>query len=554
MKPHSLDTTLLRKRILDLLVLPFVFYSFWFFLLSYPALLVFNTHFLSDLKDGAVNLWILWWFNEAVTQPHLSLWHTTFIHYPYGMSLVGSVRDLFNAASAFFLLKHLTLAQTYNAIVVFSFVSSGMTLFWLAYRISACVWSSLVAGFIFTFSNFHFAHAASGHLELIAIEWIPVFILIWREFLRKPSLFLSIGSAFSFILVFASDYYFALYSALAGGFMLFWQAHRAPDRPAFWRSIRLPFLVYVGICLAATGPMTARLWLSHRADPFVDTRDPLLYSLDALALFIPGGHWRFAELTRFYWSRLPGNIGESSVYIGLSVLFIVMYTWSVRRARLTSEVIFWSSSLLFFAVLALGPILQVAGTQLAWVPLPYALIQKLPLIGLSGEPVRMAIMVSLCAALLCAIGLPHLAKRVHNRRYILIVLLGILVFEYWPSRFPISQIPVFPYLAVLKERPDSSGVMDLATTPALAMFGQTWHEKPIAWGYTARVPRTVQQQDDHLIELFHRRDFHRLYKEYDLRYLVLPRRSDFPDAQASKAPPLYQDEMVSVYDLAKIGS
>ena len=59
---------------------------------------------------------------------------------------------------------------------------------------------------------------------------------------------------------------------------------------------------------------------------------PKEFSLDLLAPVIPGGHWRFADLTQPFWSRLPGNIHESSVHVGVSVIGLAGYTW-IRRRR-----------------------------------------------------------------------------------------------------------------------------------------------------------------------------------------------------------------------------
>ena len=62
------------------------------------------------------------------------------------------------------------------------------------YHISHTYWSSLVAGYIFTFSSYHFAHG-EGHLGLVALEWIPLFLLLWYQLLAKPRIGYAIGAA-----------------------------------------------------------------------------------------------------------------------------------------------------------------------------------------------------------------------------------------------------------------------------------------------------------------------------------------------------------------------
>ena len=68
--------------------------------------------------------------------------------------------------------------MAYNTITIFAFVMGGLTMYWLAYHLTRSFWGSLLAGFIFTFSNYHFMHA-QGHLQLISLEWIPLFVLCW---------------------------------------------------------------------------------------------------------------------------------------------------------------------------------------------------------------------------------------------------------------------------------------------------------------------------------------------------------------------------------------
>lgn len=112
--------------------------------------------------------------NKEVTELHQSPWYTTWLHYPTGTSLMAHTLAPFNGLMAIVLLKlEMSLNQAYNTIVIFSFVMTGVTTFWLAWRVTASYTGSLFAGAAFTFCHFHFAHA-QNHLQMVGLEWLPL--------------------------------------------------------------------------------------------------------------------------------------------------------------------------------------------------------------------------------------------------------------------------------------------------------------------------------------------------------------------------------------------
>ena len=172
--------------------IPALLYLAIFLILNPGFLTHFSTHFAFSGPDGFQNIWNLWWVDRSVSGGHLP-WHTTLLHHPFGTTLLGHTLNPFNGFIAIPLLKVLTLVQTYNLIVLFSFVFGGVTAFWLCRAMTGSLAGSLVGGAVFTFSSFHVAHA-SNHLQLVALEWIPLFLLCWirsspsarLEFARSP--------------------------------------------------------------------------------------------------------------------------------------------------------------------------------------------------------------------------------------------------------------------------------------------------------------------------------------------------------------------------------
>ena len=136
----------------------------------------------------------------------------------------------------------------------------------------------------------------------------------------------------------------------------------------------------------------------------------------------------------------------------------------------------------------------------------------------------------LCAAVISAIGFRLLFRGSRAAKAFAAVLVAFLFIEYLPKRIPQTLVPVPEYVRVLKNLPGNDGVLDIVANPALnhfydaapslSMFFQTVHEKPLAFGYLARIPRTVEQKDNELAAAIRNERFDRLWPDYHLRYVV----------------------------------
>src|SRR4030042_1329903 len=516
------------KFLLDLIrlwVLPILLYFILFCILTYPLIFNFHTHFFADTGDGLQNVWNIWWVNKAVTQLHQSPWYTTYLHYPQGTSLLGHTLNPFNGFLGIFLLKFLSLIETHNVIVLFSFVIGGFTAFWLDYFITKSYWSSLIAGYIFTFSQYHFMHA-EGHLQLVSLEWIPLFILIWYRLLITPSIFKACISAAVLFGVLLCDHYYFLCCTLTALLMILWYALSTRDFLFFLKKEYLPvFSVFIFVCLITSGILVGLLLQLNRQDPLLGYHNPLEFSLDLLAPFIPGGHWRFASLNQFYWSKLPGNINESSVYLGLGVIFLLVYTWVNRqKCRLhVPSLSLWYVILFFFGIMALGPALNVGGKRIFAGIMPYDILQTLiPPLKLSGCPVRMMVMVMLSASVISAIGLCMLFRRLNPARSLLIgaILGALLLVDTLPRSIPSSRITVPEYINLLKNLPDNGGIIDIINPEPIKLYYQTIHEKPMGDGYISRYPTSVYKEYIKKFQAIQTYEYTRLLVEYNICYLL----------------------------------
>lgn len=501
--------------------IPVSIYLAVFFVVTYPLMFKFSTHFFADGRDGLVMIWNVWWVNKAVTQLHQSPWYTHYMFYPDGVSLFPHTLAPLKGFVAIPLLRFLTLTQTYNLLVVASFVGAGLTAFWLAFYLIRFYWPSLVAGFIFSFSNYHFAHMP-GHLNLISVEWIPLFVLFWYILMRKPSVLAALASSLSLFAVILCDYYYFFYCFLIAVVMLLYRAIRGKNVSWFLsRKFLVPLLVFAVTAAASSGVFVFELIRASREDSLVG-HEPCVFSADLLSPFVYGGYLRFSHLTEGFWSRLPGNTVESSVFVGVSVIILVIYTWRNRRKVNIEYLGLWYLLLLLFLVNSLGPELHFAGRYVAFLPMPYSLLELLfPPLKLAGVPARMMVVVMLSASLVASVGLLHLSRRSGRARLCAGVLLAMVFFEFLPFQMRPLRVEEPVSIQILKVLPDKGSVLDGAHDPYYQLYYQTIHDKPLAGGHVARVPKRLYDKyfralGTHVAN----RDLDKLRRDYEVNYVI----------------------------------
>jgi hypothetical protein len=199
--------------------------------------------------------------------------------------------------------------------------------------------------------------------------------------------------------------------------------------------------------------------------------------------------------------------------------------------------------------MSLGPVLHIWGWEIPFIRLPYALFEKVfPPLKVSGVPVRMMVMTMLSAAVISAMGFKVLFRQSRGKRLLAGLLLIILFIEYLPRPIPASKVAIPPYVNFLKDLPDTKGIVDTTAGPGLALYYQTIHEKPMAFGYISRIPRSVNTKNRKLRQLIRDKQYILLYRDYNIRYLVTDADTDIVIKYPSIRM-LYHDSKVKLYDL-----
>ncbi len=528
------------RRAVAVVIGPAVLYLGFFSLYTWPWVAHPSTVFFTDTGDGYQNVWNMWWINRSVTVLHQLPWHTTALHFPYGTSLLGQTMNPFNGFVGIVLLRAMPLVVAFNVMVVFSFVATGVTGFWLCRRFCGAYIPALIGGFFITFSAYHLSKTL-GLMQLVSLEWVPLFLLLWWRLLERPTVRLAVGTAVTLALVVLCDYYYFLFSVLAGVAIL---VHLWRRRELHLERRSAGAFCVLSALLAL--PLPVALAVSNLSDPMGGGHASA--SSDLLALVLDGGHWRFSSLTRWYWGPTPTTAGDSTIYLTVTVLALLGAAVVLHR-RLGPHASFWLSFAGVTAVLSLGPRLVVHGHDTG-LPLPFALLRAaIPILQYNVEPARISMLTTLAAGVLSALVLSRLDLATTGGRVVTGAVCVGLIFELWPASPPNTPVTRPAYVAALRRLPPGGVIDDAATAngridKSLQLYDQVLDGQPLAFGYISRYPATVLAADARLATAIARDAYPTLCHE-GFRYLTTPATRPLPGSLHV----LYDDGSDIIYGL-----
>jgi len=534
---------------------PFLFYAVWYFLLSFPLVMKFNSEFFADRWDGYQMVWDLWWVRHAIVDLHQSLFTTGYLHYPYGTSLLLHSLMPFNGLLSIPLAAVLTEIQVFNMFVILAFAGSGLTAFWLCWKVTRSYWPSIAGGFAFAFCSYRWAHSF-GHLHLISTEWTPLYVLGLLSLLLRPRTATAIATAIALLLALLCDQYQFLDCLLVTVIVLLWWGWSGDARQELRRAHVIALGVFALTAALTCGPIV--MAMAHEADraPLLRTHDPEMYSADMLGPWVPDWVWLYNGYTRFLWNSPTAFYVEKSVCLGPAVVIAAAFAFFPRRRRPRAELgslpLFAAISVVFIA-LCFGPTWRF-WTMPVTTLTPYrALATLLPSLQVAGCPGRMIIIAQLAVSVLAAAGLSRLGDKPGGARstarpVLLVILFGIsMVIESQPRVLMSVPAAVPKWVELVRDDPSPGAVIDLVEEGGtLDLFYQTVHHRPIAMGEISRISSDTNAATQSVLDAVAQG-----------RYDLLAREGFGFIVARTSAPPLalsliYSDRRVRLYRLPAI--
>jgi hypothetical protein len=345
----------------------------------------------------------------------------------------------------------------HNLLLLSAFVTAGVAAARLVRYFTPSLPAQLVAGTIFAFAPYRFAHI--GHLELLWTAFLPLALLGVYRVLEQPTLRrgLALGLAVG-LQALCSVYYFL--------FLIIWLVPATLLAPLH---IRIQWSRR-HLAAGAIAVVTAALLVAPYLEPYSRARDELPPRTDTeLGRYsaVLTDYLRASQSNRIYPSFGSEFPDERSLFVGMIALALAAVAIVLVRNRVTASVG-------VLALIALDLSLGING-------ITYNLLRDaIPLLAGFRAPARFGVLVLLAVALLAGLGLAELLSRASPRRRLLVgaLLIGGLSFEYWSSPIPTRAAeteppPVYTWLAAQPR----SVVLELPLpTPQTLWLYETSHQ------------------------------------------------------------------------------
>jgi len=462
--------------------------------LTYPVVLrLVDGAALPGLKDfdEFEYTWLLWWYKVSLVDRHTAPSQLPF-YYP-----MQTTQPLVDVTPLGWLLTVplvvlLGPVRAYIGFWLLNFVLCAFTAYLLAYWLSRLRVAAFIAGLIFAFYPGKMLHGL-GHMGDMMIFMFPLYALFLLRFFDRPgrrsAAFLAAVTTIGLLLDFR---HIALFYLPFTVVFLVYQLIVVP-RLLLSRRVLAPGLLALAVVFWLTLPLFGPFLVSSLGGQLGHLKEGGLEAsaADLLSFVLP-------PMTHPLFGRIPAlqtlmqavwteNIYiETCLYLGV-VAAVLSAIALVKRAR---RAWFWLAVIAVGGLLALGPVLTVAGRPLSGVRLPYGWLHRLPFYEWVRIPGRMDMTIKLALAMLAALGAATLLRRLLPRRRIVVtvVLSALLLFDYLTLvPYPTAEVQPSPFLAGLSGDGEEYGILTF-TSHEYAMYLQTLHGHPMVEGHIHRWP------------------------------------------------------------------
>ncbi len=505
----GLDTEGLNARVL---VTVLVLYGLLTLVFTSPVAF----HFLTQpggSTDVYEYMWELWWAKRSLIDLQSSPTNVTALYHPFGAQHPILLPDAYLMLTSIPVVLLLSPAAAINLHLLASYVLTGFTTYLLCYSLTRRHWAAFVGGAVFAFSPFRSDRAAHGVISMALTYWLPLYALFLLRLLRRPShrtaIFCGICLGFSILSSFLHLAHFVVpLTVVVLAYQFF------ADR---WSVCNVRFvrgLVLAGglACLMVLPFYVPLLWARIGGELDYFSRFGVLGHSAALLSFVlpPAFHAvlrQFGSVAGWVQELLPGRYYV--VYLGVVALALALAGLLNKRAGL------WVAVALVSGVLALGPLLHVAGDLLevtvadrtGFVVLPGALLNELPFYEWARGPARFAELTIFSVALMASYGVAELCARIRRQRARVAAmggLLALLLVDYALFvPFPVQSLKVPEFYQTVQADGGEYGVLDVGTERFNheGMYYQTVHQHPIARGFIYRYPSDSEYYEKYFEQL-----------------------------------------------------
>ena len=413
-------------------VLIILFFTILTFIMTWPLLLKMKDYMVGRIGDNIYFVWMIGWLQKAFFELHTNPFDVWFLNYPEGWSLAYTEITPINLLLAlpFSLIAGPTFG--FNAAMMISFILSGIGMYLWIKHLTKRSGPALIAGMIYAFIPYHFAHFRIGHLNLSGIQWFPFYfwglfnILETRKELidekRKTWKWLVIAGLALGLIALTSQYYLYM-SFFITAFVLLWylvvQEREQIKDIRLWKQLFFMILIAAPLIIMAVLPYISLLGKGGLPDRNLGI--VRLYSASPTDFLLPSTeHFLWGQWIGDHFNR--DNWVEGTLYVGgVDLILTIIVLLNKRESQYKRLISLLIGGAIFAMILAMG-------TDLHWL----------------SESVE--------------IPTPAFLKNLINRPQIPILLPGYFLFLYFPLYAKLRALMRF-------------GIFTLVFTSALAGLG-----------------------------------------------------------------------------------
>ncbi len=479
--------TWLRRDSLAMLL-----YALVTIIMTYPLAVRLGQNWLGTVDaDTFVKIWDIYWL-EHFRATQQSFFYTHDMFYPTGLDLSFHSLSWTVATVSWLLTPILGLIDAYNVTILAAVWMTAYAGYLLINSLVSHRTAAWVGGAVYSLAPYHIAHTG-GHPDLVHLAPVPLAALFFMQAVNRTSKRYAVMAGLMVGLAAMTSLYIMDFTllTLVPIFVFFALEQGRWRQRGFWETA-----VVFGIAAA--------LFLFPRLYTIFRSSDALSFAIeskyyadfkqtDLLAYFIPSQHNPLFEpfvqkvVSRFIMNKIwPAYVGI--VPIGLTVLAA---TWKKHRFQVS----LWGTTGLMFFILSLGTVLRFNGQVYENLTMPAYFVSWFPPVRAVARPDFFVLGVLLPLGVCAAFGLDRWLMALQKRRISQIILpIGLtvfLMFEYWNGPYAGYSVRLNPFYAQLAHDDDMFALIELPMGRQRSkpyIFFQTFHQKPLVEGLSARTP------------------------------------------------------------------
>lgn len=472
-------------------------------LLTWPLAARLGSAGRIDSGDARHGIWNVAWVAHALTTNPASLFDAN-IFYPHRGTLAYSEANIVAgvvAAPVWVATKNPYAA--FNTVVLVAFAAAALSAFLLVRVLGGSRLGAAIAGLIYGFSPYMFAHIP--HIQLLMTFGPALSMAAMHHFTNAPSARRGLLLGLALAVTGLACAYYGIFAGLATGVGLVWDlvVHRRLKDARFWAGVAVAAIVV----LLIVGPFFIP-YLSVRDAGFERSlNEARVHSTNLGAYFASAvvvHRWMLGLMEHWGLARWTEVLFPGFLSIGLAILAVVVavrtrHGFPAEAASEASDVRRWEASVprrwvalyVTLGALAFWASLGPAGGLYTW------LYHVVPAFSFLRAPVRFGVLVLLVIAVLAGFGVTWLErKRWKSWPKVAAALIAVALTESYVGPLQLTAAPQlaqsYRQLAALPRAPVAefpfyAGSFDRHRHTEY-MLASTFHWQPLINGYSDHMP------------------------------------------------------------------